>query len=105
MVLCDVLACQILMVTKTISARTLKDFVSYAKANSHVLNFSSAGTRVIMRMTGEAFKVEAGVHVMHIPYRILELVRVLRPRQSTQTHSDHAEAGTQHNAQVIGSGR
>jgi tripartite-type tricarboxylate transporter receptor subunit TctC len=63
------LAPQIMMVTKTISAATLKDFISYAKANPTVLNFSSAGTGTIMHLTGEAFKLEAGVQMVHIPYK------------------------------------
>ncbi|NDG01269.1 MAG: hypothetical protein EB123_07530 [Synechococcaceae bacterium WBB_32_011] len=57
------------MVTKTIPATTLKDFIGFAKANPTVLNFSSAGNGTIMHLTGEAFKVEAGVQMVHIPYK------------------------------------
>ena len=60
---------QILMVTKTIPAATLKDFVGFAKANPTVLNFSSAGNGTIMHLTGEAFKVQADVQMVHIPYK------------------------------------
>ena len=60
---------QIFMVTKTIPATTLKDFIGFAKANPTVLNFSSAGNGTIMHLTGEAFKVEAGVQMVHIPYK------------------------------------
>jgi tripartite-type tricarboxylate transporter receptor subunit TctC len=60
---------QIMMVTKTIPSASLKDLIAYAKANPNVLNFSSAGTGTIMHLTGEAFKVEAGVQMVHIPYK------------------------------------
>jgi tripartite-type tricarboxylate transporter receptor subunit TctC len=63
------LAPNIFLVTKTLPAKNLKDFISFAKANPSVLNFSSAGTGTIMHLTGEAFKAEAGVQMMHIPYK------------------------------------
>ena len=59
----------IFLVTKTIPAANLKDFISFAKANPTVLNFSSAGNGTIMHLTGEAFKVEAGVQMVHVPYK------------------------------------
>jgi tripartite-type tricarboxylate transporter receptor subunit TctC len=63
------MAPNILLVTKTIPAANLKEFISYAKANPTLLNFSSAGNGTIMHLTGEAFKAEAGVQMVHIPYK------------------------------------
>jgi tripartite-type tricarboxylate transporter receptor subunit TctC len=63
------MAPNILLVTKTIPAGNLKDFISYAKANPTLLNFSSAGSGTIMHLTGEAIKAEAGVQMVHIPYK------------------------------------
>lgn len=59
----------IFLVTKTIPATNLKDFIGYAKANPSLLNFSSAGTGTIMHLTGEAFKAETGIQMVHIPYK------------------------------------
>ncbi len=59
----------IFLITKTLPAKNLKDFITFAKANPNFLNFSSAGTGTIMHLTGEAFKTEAGVQMMHIPYK------------------------------------
>jgi len=59
----------IFLLTKTIPATNLKEFISFAKANPTLLNFSSAGNGTIMHLTGEAFKVEAGVQMVHIPYK------------------------------------
>ncbi len=59
----------IFLITKTLAAKNLKDFMTFAKANPNFLNFSSAGTGTIMHLTGEAFKTEAGVQMMHIPYK------------------------------------
>ena len=63
------LAPNILLVTKAIPAANLKDFIGFAKANPTVLNFSSAGNGTIMHLTAEAFKVEAGVQMVHVPYK------------------------------------
>ncbi len=63
------LAPNIFLVTKTIPAANLKEFINFAKANPTVLNFSSAGNGTIMHLTGEAFKAEAGVQMVHIPYK------------------------------------
>ena len=63
------LAPNIFLVTKTIPVKSLGDFVSFAKANPTVLNFSSAGNGTIMHLTGEAFKAETGTQMVHIPYK------------------------------------
>ncbi len=59
----------ILLVTKTIPGSTLKEFITFAKANPTTLNFSSAGTGTIMHLTGESFKAEADIKMTHIPYK------------------------------------
>lgn len=59
----------IFLVTKTIPAKTLPEFIGFAKANPTLLNFSSAGTGTIMHLTGEAFKAETGVQMVHVPYK------------------------------------
>ena len=59
----------IFLVTKQLPINNLKEFVAYAKAHPDSLNFGSAGTGTIMHLTGEAFKTDTGVDMLHIPYK------------------------------------
>lgn len=62
-------ATHILLVTKQIPVTSLKDLISFAKANPSTLNYASAGTGTIMHLTGEAFKASTGIQMQHIPYK------------------------------------
>ncbi len=59
----------IFVVTKQIPVTNLKEFIAYAKAHPDTLNFGSAGTGTIMHLTGESFKTETGIDMLHIPYK------------------------------------
>jgi tripartite-type tricarboxylate transporter receptor subunit TctC len=48
---------------------SVKDFVSYAKANIGKLSYGSAGSGSTPHLAGELFKQSAGVFATHIPYR------------------------------------
>ena len=50
-----------------IQATTLKDFISYAKANQ--VNYASAGAGTTHHLAGEFFNIQAGVKLNHVPYR------------------------------------
>ncbi len=50
-------------------AKTLPEFVAYAKANPGKLNMASPGNGTGPHMAGELFKMMAGVEMMHVPYR------------------------------------
>jgi tripartite-type tricarboxylate transporter receptor subunit TctC len=50
-------------------ARTVPEFIAYAKANPGKINFGSAGTGSVAHVTGEWFKMMAGVDMQHVPYR------------------------------------
>ncbi len=43
--------------------------VAYAKANPGKLNYGSAGASSIIRLACELFKVEAGIDIVHVPYK------------------------------------
>jgi tripartite-type tricarboxylate transporter receptor subunit TctC len=43
--------------------------VAYAKANPAKLNYGSAGASSIIRLACELFKVEAGIDIVHVPYK------------------------------------
>jgi tripartite-type tricarboxylate transporter receptor subunit TctC len=59
----------ILVVNPTLPFYTVADLVGYAKANPGKLNYGSAGTGTVPHLTGELFKVAAGVDIVHVPYR------------------------------------
>src|SRR5262245_7637116 len=50
-------------------ARTVPEFIAYAKANSGTLNFASAGVGTSQHVSGELFKMMTGVNMLHVPYR------------------------------------
>jgi tripartite-type tricarboxylate transporter receptor subunit TctC len=59
----------IMEVSPSFPARTVSDFITYAKANSGKINFASAGIGSSSHVTGELFKMMAGVNMIHVPYR------------------------------------
>jgi tripartite-type tricarboxylate transporter receptor subunit TctC len=50
-------------------ARTVPEFIAYAKANPGKLNMASPGNGTGPHMAGELFKIMAGVDMVHVPYR------------------------------------
>jgi tripartite-type tricarboxylate transporter receptor subunit TctC len=59
----------ILVVNPTLPFHAVADLVAYAKTNPGKLNYGSAGTGTVPHLTGELFKVAAGVDIVHVPYR------------------------------------
>jgi tripartite-type tricarboxylate transporter receptor subunit TctC len=53
----------------SVSAKTLPEFIAYAKANPGKINMGSAGNGSSSHMAGELFKMMAGVNLVHVPYR------------------------------------
>jgi tripartite-type tricarboxylate transporter receptor subunit TctC len=60
---------QILVVNPAVSAKTVPEFIAYAKANPSKLNFASPGNGTSFHVAGEMFKMMAGVNMIHVPYR------------------------------------
>jgi tripartite-type tricarboxylate transporter receptor subunit TctC len=52
-----------------VSATTIPEFIAYAKANPGKLNFASGGIGHMTHVSGELFKMMAGVDLVHVPYR------------------------------------
>ena len=50
-------------------AKTVPEFIAYAKANPGKINFGSAGNGSALHVAGELFKMMAGVDMVHVPYR------------------------------------
>ena len=60
---------QVMVVNPAFPARTGAEFIAYAKANPGKINFGSAGTGSVAHVSGELFKMMAGVDMQHVPYR------------------------------------
>jgi tripartite-type tricarboxylate transporter receptor subunit TctC len=52
-----------------VPANNLQEFIAYAKANPGKINFGSAGLATITQLYGEMFNIEAGVKMVHVPYK------------------------------------
>ncbi len=58
-----------LVVNPTVPANTVAELVAYAKANPGKVNFSSGGIGVMPHLIGEMFKAQAGIDIVHVPYK------------------------------------
>jgi tripartite-type tricarboxylate transporter receptor subunit TctC len=59
----------VMEVHPSVPARTVAEFVAYAKQNPGKINFGSAGTGGTIHLAGEMFKQMAGVDMVHVPYK------------------------------------
>jgi tripartite-type tricarboxylate transporter receptor subunit TctC len=59
----------VMVVTPSFPAKTVPEFIAYAKANPGVVNFGSGGVGFASHVAGELFKMLAGVNMVHVPYR------------------------------------
>ena len=60
---------QVILVNPAVPAKTVAEFISYAKANPGKVNMASAGNGSAPHMAGELFNVMAGINMVHVPYR------------------------------------
>jgi hypothetical protein len=56
-------------VSPSFPAKTVPEFITYAKANPGKINYASAGVGSPNHVAGEMFKMMAGVDMVHVPYR------------------------------------
>jgi tripartite-type tricarboxylate transporter receptor subunit TctC len=59
----------VMLVNPAVPAKSVPEFIAYAKANPGKVSFASAGTGSGSHMSGELFKMMAGVDIVHVPYR------------------------------------
>jgi tripartite-type tricarboxylate transporter receptor subunit TctC len=57
------------VVNPSVPAKSVPEFIAYAKANPRKLNMASAGTGTGGHIAGDLFKMMAGVDLVHVPYR------------------------------------
>ena len=58
-----------MLVHPSVPAKTVPEFIAYAKANPGKISMASAGNGTSVHMSGELFKMLAGVDMVHVPYR------------------------------------
>jgi tripartite-type tricarboxylate transporter receptor subunit TctC len=59
----------VLEVNPSVPAKTLPEFIAYAKANPGMLTMASSGAGTPSHVFGELFKFMTGVNLVHVPYR------------------------------------
>jgi tripartite-type tricarboxylate transporter receptor subunit TctC len=59
----------VMEVNPTVPAKTVPEFITYAKANSGKISMASAGIGTLSHISGELFKMMTGISMVHVPYR------------------------------------
>jgi len=59
----------IMVVPNNSPAKSVKEWIDYAKRNPGKLNYASSGNGTVVHLTSEYFKAQAGLFLVHIPYR------------------------------------
>jgi tripartite-type tricarboxylate transporter receptor subunit TctC len=60
---------EVMVVHPSVPAKTVPEFIAYAKANPGKLTMASGGIGSLSHVAGELFKMMAGVDMVHVPYR------------------------------------
>jgi len=58
-----------LIVNPSVPAKNLSELIDYARANPGKLSFASAGVGTASHLAGELFKEQAGIDILHVPYK------------------------------------
>ena len=58
-----------MVVNPSVPAKTVPEFIAYAKANPGKINMGSTGNGSVSHVFGERFKTMTGINLVHIPYR------------------------------------
>jgi tripartite-type tricarboxylate transporter receptor subunit TctC len=59
----------VITVPLSFPAKTVPEFIAYAKANPRKINMASGGNGTSPHIFGELFQIMTGVHLVHVPYR------------------------------------
>jgi len=60
---------EVMLVNPSVPAKSINEFIAYAKANPSKINFASAGNGSLTQVAGALFDLLAGTEMVHIPYR------------------------------------
>jgi tripartite-type tricarboxylate transporter receptor subunit TctC len=59
----------LMLVNPSVPAKTVPEFIAYAKANPGKINMASPGIGTQPHLAGELFNIMAGLNLVHVPYR------------------------------------
>jgi tripartite-type tricarboxylate transporter receptor subunit TctC len=59
----------VVVIHPSVPAKTVPEFIAYARANPGKLNMGSGGVGAAQHVAGELFKMMTGVNMVHVPYR------------------------------------
>jgi tripartite-type tricarboxylate transporter receptor subunit TctC len=59
----------VMVINLSVPAKTVPEFIAYAKANPGKINMASSGNGAVSHIFGELFKAMTGVDLVHVPYR------------------------------------
>ena len=59
----------VMVINPSVPAKTVPEFIAYAKANPGQINMGSSGNGSVSHVFGERFKVMTGINLVHVPYR------------------------------------
>ena len=59
----------VMVVHPSVPAKTVPEFIAYAKQNPGKINIASPGTGTPPHLAGELFKMKTGIDMLHVPYR------------------------------------
>lgn len=91
----------VIVVNRDLPIRSVPDLIAYAKANPGKLNMASSGNGTTIHLAGELFKQQAGIDMVHVPYRgspqaLADLIagRVHVMFDNIPSSMEHINAGT-----------
>ena len=59
----------VMVVHPSLPAKTVREFIEYAKSNPDKINYASAGIGTTQHMAGGLFNMMAGINMVHVPHR------------------------------------
>ena len=59
----------VMVINRSVPAKTVPEFIAYAKTNPDDVNMASVGIGTAPHLAGELFNLMAGVHMVNVPYR------------------------------------
>jgi tripartite-type tricarboxylate transporter receptor subunit TctC len=59
----------VMVVNPSVPAKTVPEFIAYAKANPGKVNMASPGVGTSVHLSGELFKMMTGIDMVHVPYK------------------------------------
>jgi tripartite-type tricarboxylate transporter receptor subunit TctC len=60
-----------MVINPSIPAKTVPEFIAYAKANPGKINLASSGSGNLSHLAGELFRMMTGIELVHVPYRAM----------------------------------